>query len=283
MHRSLFWRKFQQHLVDLVSFCALIFAVGLMIWIIATLIWFGGKTLNWEFLTCVSKPYGIPNQGIGNALLGTFYITAFATLIAVPVGLLGGIYLAEFDRHSMFADWVRFSANVTMGIPSIVVGLFIYAIWVVPTGQFSGLAGSFALAIIMLPIILRTTEDMLLMVPDALREATLALGIPRWRGILKVICRSAMSGLITGILMSFARVSGETAPLLFTALWSYSWPYHFFTSPVANIPVLVTEYTTGSPFAERHAAGWGAALVMMMIILFINIGVRILFQKHAKN
>ncbi|MGL6196142.1 MAG: phosphate ABC transporter permease PstA [Thermoguttaceae bacterium] len=277
--KPLFYRQLKQRIVDLVSFCALLFAVGLMLWIIATLIYYGGKTISWKFLTAVSKPYGIPHQGIGNALLGTLYITLFSTLIAVPFGLASGIYLAEFDRHSYFAKCIRFGANVMMGIPSIVVGLFIYAIWVVPTGHFSGFAGSLALAVIMFPIILRTTEDMLLMVPDSNREAALALGIPRWRTTIKVVCRNARAGLITGILMAFARVSGETAPLLFTALWSDSWPRNFFTTPIANIPVLVTEYTTGSPFEARHAAGWGAALVMMIIILIINVGVRICFKR----
>lgn len=281
--RTLFWRKLNQRLMDVLSFSVLACAIGLMLWIIATLFYYGGKTISWEFLTSVSKPHGIPHQGIGNALLGTFYITAFATLIAVPLGLAAGIYLSEFDRHSYFAHSVRFGANVMMGIPSIVVGLFIYAIWVIPTGQFSGFAGSLALTVIMLPIIVRTTEDILLLVPDAQREAALALGIPRWRATIKVVCRSAKAGLITGILMAFARVSGETAPLLFTALWSHSWCQNFFTSPVANIPVLITEYTTGSPFEARHAAGWGAALIMMGIILVINVSVRTFFaaKKHA--
>ncbi|MGL4943042.1 MAG: phosphate ABC transporter permease PstA [Thermoguttaceae bacterium] len=279
MRRTLRIRKLQQSLVDAVALAALLLAVGLMVWILATLVYHGGKMISWEFLTAMSKPYGVPNQGIGNALLGTLTITLLATLITVPLGIGAGIYLSEIDRHSAFATAVRFGANVMMGIPSIVVGLFVYAVWVVPTGNFSGFAGSLALSVIMFPLILRTTEDMLRMVPDSLREASLSLGIPRWRATLTVICRSASSGLLTGILMAIARVSGETAPLLLTALWSHSWATHFFTSPVANIPVLVTEYTTGSPFASRHEAGWGAALVMMGIILILNIGVRIVFRK----
>ena len=160
------------------------------------------------------------------------------------------------------------------------MGLFVYALLVVPTGNFSGLAGTVALAIIMFPVVLRTTEDMLLMVPDTLRESALALGMSRMRATLCIVARSARNGLATGILLSLARVSGETAPLLFTALFADTWPEDFFTGPTASAPVLITEYTTNSPFESMHAMGWGAALVMAAFILIINIATRCIFHEN---
>ncbi|MDO5554759.1 MAG: phosphate ABC transporter permease PstA [Planctomycetia bacterium] len=277
--RGLILRKVQQKIFDAACLAAVTLSVALMFWIIATLFRHGFAVINWELLTEPSKPYGIPHQGIANALLGTVLITSVATLLAVPLGLAGGIYLAEYDRHSTLADLVRLSANVLMGIPSIVIGLFVYAVWVVPTGHFSGWAGSIALAIIMVPIILRTTEDMLLLVPDTMRESALALGISRWRTTLSVVCRSCRSGLVTGVLLAFARICGETAPLLFTALWSHSWPSAFFSTPVANMPVLITEYMTASPFEEQQKIGWAAATVMLAIILILNITLRTVFHR----
>ncbi len=275
-------RKLLDKIIQIVSFVALFIGVGAMIWIIGTVFYHGATVINWSFLTEQSKPYGVPDSGIANALLGTLFVSLGAAVIAIPISLAGGIYLAEFGRKSKFGNIIRFSANVMMGMPSVLVGLFIYALVVVPTGKFSGFAGSLALAIIMIPVILRTTEDMLCMVPDALREASLALGMTRCRATICIICRTAKGGLITGILLSIARVSGETAPLLFTALWSDSWPTGFFSAPTANMPVLITEYATNSPFAEQHAASWGAALIITGIVLIINITSRILFREKKR-
>lgn len=278
-HRSFYWRKQTDRAVRLLSIFALAVSVGGMIWILSTVIDRGISALSIDFLTESSKPYGTPESGIANALLGTIYMTFGAVVLSLPPGLAGGIYLAEFGKQSKLSTAIRFIANVMMGMPSILIGLFIYAIWVVPTGHFSGLAGSMSLAIIMIPVIIRTTEDMLGMIPDSLRESALALGMTRARATLAIVCRSARNGLLTGILLAVARVSGETAPLLFTALWSDSWPTGFFNHPTANIPVLITEYATNSPFEEVHAAGWGAALVMTALILLLNIGCRILFKE----
>ena len=266
-----------------VSLLALALSLGGMCWIVGTTVVRGAPVLSWAFLTESSKPFGIEPSGIANALLGTLLMTLAAAFFTLPPALCGGIWLAEYGKNSRLAQVVRFSANVMMGIPSILTGLFIYAIWVIPTGHFSGFAGSLALGIIMLPIILRTTEESLLLVPNPLREAALALGMRRWRVTLRIVCRSAQSGLVTGILLSLARVSGETAPLLFTALMSHSWPRHFFSEPVANVPVLMTEYTTNSPFAAMQAAGWGAALVMMTLLLALNIGVRFFFTRKEQK
>ncbi|MBQ8375558.1 MAG: phosphate ABC transporter permease PstA [Akkermansia sp.] len=278
--RSAIFRKAGNQLLNLAAVLSIALALGGMGWILATVFSHGWSALSLDFLTSVSKPYGEPGGGVANALLGTLLMTLGATVLAVPPALAGGIYLAEFGKGSKVADALRFCANVMMGLPSILVGLFVYALLVVPTGNFSGLAGTVALAIIMFPVVLRTTEDMLLMVPDTLRESALALGMSRMRATLCIVARSARNGLATGILLSLARVSGETAPLLFTALFADSWPEDFFTGPTASAPVLITEYTTNSPFESMHAMGWGAALVMAAFILIINIATRCIFHEN---
>ena len=278
--RPVFFRKLSNHLLNLFALGSICAALGGMGWILYTVIQNGVPVLCWEFLTAPSKPYGEPGAGVGNALLGTLLMTLGATLLSVPPALAGGIYLAEFGKNSRLADLLRFCANVLMGLPSILVGLFVYAMLVVTTGHFSGMAGTVALAIIMFPVILRTTEDMLLMVPDTLRESALVLGMSRMRATLCIVARSARNGLVTGILLSLARVSGETAPLLFTALFADTWPGGFFTEPTASAPVLITEYTTNSPFESMHAMGWGTALIMAAFILIINIATRCIFHEN---
>lgn len=279
-NRTAFFRKTADLLLNLAALLSISLALGGMGWILCTVFSHGCSALSWELLTAPSKPYGEAGAGVANALLGTLIMTAGATLLAVPPALAGGIYLAEFGKQSKVADALRFCANVMMGLPSILVGLFVYALLVVPSGHFSGLAGTVALAIIMFPVIMRTTEDMLLMVPDTLRESALALGMSRMRATLCIVARSARNGLATGILLSLARVSGETAPLLFTALFADAWPEDFFTGPTASAPVLITEYTTNSPFESMHAMGWGAALVMAAFILTINIATRCIFHEN---
>lgn len=279
--RKIYYRKFLSAAVTAISFACLLVALGAMCWIIATVVWYGGAKINFTFLFESSKPYGAMYGGIGNAILGTFIITLGAGAMALPPALAGGIYLSEFDRESRFAKSIQFGANVMMGIPSIVIGLFVYAAIVIPMGSFSGFAGSVALAIIMFPVILRTTEEMLAMIPDSLREAALALGMTRRQATLHILCRTARRGIITGVLMAFARVSGETAPLLFTALWSDSWPTGYFHSPTANLPVLITEYTANSPFQAQYAAGWGAALVVMTLMLVLNLSVRFIMRERV--
>ncbi len=280
--RPLFWRKTQDVLLGLFSLISIIIAVGGMGWILWTVLSHGAHVIDWQFLTAPSKPYGEIGAGIANALLGTLAITGAATLISVPPAIAAGIYLAEFGKQSRLANVLRFSANVMMGLPSIIVGLFVYVIIVIPTGNFSGFAGTVALAVIMFPVMMRTTEDMLAMVPDTLRESALALGMSRCRATLSIVARAARNGLVTGVLLSLARVSGETAPLLFTAMFADTWPTGYFTKPTANLPVLISEYTMNSPFEEMHAAGWGAALVIAGLILALNIATRCIFRdrKH---
>lgn len=277
--RGLFLRKLKNFTVIGVSAFGTVIAAVFLIWILWTILRNGAESLSVEFLTQPTKPYGVPGGGMLNAILGTALITLVATLLAVPAGMLGGVCLSEFARSSRFGNAVRFSANVMMGMPSIIVGLFIYTLIVMTTGRFSGFAGSVALAIIMFPVILRTTEDMLCMVPNALRESALAIGAPRWRITLAVVFRSAKSGLMTGVLLAVARVAGETAPLLFTALTSDAWPTGFFTQPTANLTVTMTEYATNSPFETMHIRAWGAALIITVAVLALNILCRTIFRE----
>lgn len=277
--RGLFLRKLKNFTVIGVSAFGTVIAAVFLIWILWTILRNGAESLSVEFLTQPTKPYGVPGGGMLNAILGTALITLVATLLAVPAGMLGGVCLSEFARNSRFGNAVRFSANVMMGMPSIIVGLFIYTLIVMTTGRFSGFAGSVALAIIMFPVILRTTEDMLCMVPNALRESALAIGAPRWRITLAVVFRSAKSGLMTGVLLAVARVAGETAPLLFTALTSDAWPTGFFTQPTANLTVTMTEYATNSPFQTMHIRAWGAALIITAAVLALNILCRTIFRE----
>ena len=272
--RGLFLRKLKNFTVIGVSAFGTVIAAVFLIWILWTILRTGAESLSVEFLTQPTKPYGVPGGGMLNAILGTALITLVATLLAVPAGMLGGVCLSEFARSSRFGNAVRFSANVMMGMPSIIVGLFIYTLIVMTTGRFSGFAGSVALAIIMFPVILRTTEDMLCMVPNALRESALAIGAPRWRITLAVVFRSAKSGLMTGVLLAVARVAGETAPLLFTALTSDAWPTGFF-----NLTVTMTEYATNSPFETMHIRAWGVALIITAAVLALNILCRTIFRE----
>ena len=198
--RGLFFRKAVDRAVQIGSIAAVAFAIGSMAWILVTVFQYGKGAFSWSFLVNPSRPYGVADGGIANALLGTAAITLGAALLALPPALLAGIALAEFKEYRKLGAVLRFSANVMMGMPSVLVGLFVYMIWVVPTGHFSGFAASLALAILMFPVVMRTTEDMLCMVPDSLREAALALGMTRARACLEVVCRAARGGLLTGML-----------------------------------------------------------------------------------
>ena len=257
-------------------------ALFLMAWIFFVIVREGVGALSVEFLTSPSKPYGEAHAGIANALLGTVLITAGAAALAIAPALAAGIYLAEFGGDGRFASSVRFAVNALMGVPSVIVGLFVYGILVATTGHFSGFAGSVALAILMFPVVVRTTEDQLASVPDTLRESGLALGATRACVTLSLLCRAAKNGLLTGILLAIARVSGETAPLLFTALFADAWPTNFFTGPTPSAPVFITNATMDSPFEEMHRMGWGAALVVAFAILSLNVAVRALARERKR-
>lgn len=280
--RPPYFRKACNALLGLLSLISIVLAIGCMAWVLCTVCARGFSVLSADFLTSPCKPYGEEGAGIGNALVGTLLITGGAALLAVPPAMAAGIYMAEYGNGSRWAAFLRSAANIMMGLPSILIGLFVYVIIVVPSGHFSGLAGTVALAVIMFPIIMRTTEDMLNMVPPALRESALALGMTRMRATLCILTRAAKNGLATGVLLALARVSGETAPLLFTAMFAYSSPSGYFREPTANLPVLINEYTMNSPFESMHEIGWGAALVISIIILTVNIITRILFREQSR-
>lgn len=282
-YKSLFFRKLKNGLFSIFSFFAIAASLFLIGWILFEIVKNGAGAISWDFLTNPSKPYGIPDAGISNAIIGTILITLAAATISIAPAMLAGIYLSEFGKNKKHADIIRFGANVMMGVPSILVGLFVYMTVVVPSGNFSGLAGGIALAIIMFPIIMRTTEDMMAMVPNHLREASLALGMTKARSTLCIVCRSAKNGLITGILLAIARVGGETAPLLFTALFCDGAIQNFFTKPTANMPVLIAEYATNSPFEEMHKSAWGASLIIILAILAINVSTRILLREKKNG
>lgn len=252
-------------MVRLLSGLAALFGIAMLGWILGTVILKGSGAINWEFFTELPAPPGLPGGGLANAILGTLYITFLAVLIGVPIGLASGIWLAEFGKDSKLAESVRFGANLLMGTPSIIIGVFVFVLMVLTTGHFSGLAGAVALALIMLPVIARTTEDMLALVPSALREAALALGVPRWKATLGVVFRAAKTGLLTGTLLAVARVSGETAPLLFTALNSPYWPSSI-NEPTANLTVTIYNYAM-SPYVDWQSLAWGASLLITISVL----------------
>ena len=272
-------RKLINRMVQVIATSASAVGIFFLGWILYEVIGRGLAALNWDFFTKLPKPPMTPGGGLANAMLGTLLMTLLATLIGVSTGMAAGIYLAEFGKHSRLGACVRFTVNVLMGIPSIIIGLFVYSILVLPFKHFSGYAGGVALAILMFPVVARTTEDMLGLVPSALREAAFCIGAPRWLATLTIIFRAAKNGLITGVLLSVARVSGETAPLLFTALNS---PYLLksLNEPTANLTVTIYQYAM-SPYRDWNQMAWGASLVIMATVLALNVVARF-FVKEAK-
>ncbi|PYX27951.1 MAG: phosphate ABC transporter permease PtsA [Acidobacteria bacterium] len=228
------------------------------------LVYRGVGSINWAFLTQTPKPVGEPGGGMANAIVGSAFILGIASILGVPIGVGAGIYLAEFGRHR-FGDAIRFTADVLNGVPSIVIGIVAYSIVVLYQRHFSALAGGVALAIMMIPTITRTTEEMLLLVPQALREASYGLGIPRWRTTLSITLRTATSGVITGIMLAFARVAGETAPLLFTAFGNQYWNLHA-EQPTAALPLQIYVYAN-SPYDDWHRQAWAGSFVLIILIV----------------
>lgn len=239
--------------------------LGSILW---TLLSQGLGAINLDIFTQMTPPPG-SKGGLANAIYGSFAMTLIATVIATPVGILAGTYLAEYGRGSKIAQVAIFINDILLAAPSIIVGLFIYAILVVPFKHFSGYSGAIALAVIAIPVINRTTQDMLALVPDAMREAAAALGAPRWKVMTAVIWRSARSGILTGVLLAIARISGETAPLLFTALNNQFWTADL-SQPIANLPVVIFQFAM-SPYDDWQRLAWGGALIITVTILLLNI------------
>ncbi len=265
------YRKFKSDSMMAITVSASILTLIPLFLVLGYLLTKGVASLNWAFFTHMPAPVGEKGGGMANAIVGTLEVVGIACLIGVPIGVGAGLYLAA-NRASQFTNWVRFSADVLMGVPSIVVGIFAYAVIVRPFGGFSTLAGSVALAAIMIPLVTRTTEEMVLLVPPELREASLALGVPHWRTTLSVVARTALSGITTGVILAVARVSGETAPLLFTAFGNRFWSTSLF-HPINTLTVQVYTYAI-SPFADWQRQAWAGALVLTGIILALELGVR---------
>jgi phosphate transport system permease protein len=271
MSPRLRWRKFVSGvMLTMTGVCALI-AVSVLFFILGYLVYHGGRSINWDFFTKLPAPVGETGGGMANAIVGSAKLLLLASLIGVPIGFLGAIYLAEFSGRRV-AFVVRYAADLLNGVPSIVIGIFAYALVVLPFKHFSTLAGGFALGLMMIPITLRSTEDFLLAVPRALREAAMALGASKWKTIATVIVPAAYRGILTAILLAFARVAGETAPLLFTALgnrfWSPGW-----NQPTASLPVAIFNYAV-APYEDWHRQAWAGGLVLLVLILVINIVAR---------
>lgn len=272
-------RKLINYSVLALSSAAAVVGLLMLSWILGDVAIRGAGAINWDFFTELPTPPGDGGGGVANAIVGTFLMTVIATLIAVPFGVLAGTYLAEFGKHTYVGTAARFVSDILVSAPSIVVGVFVYLLLVKNMGNFSGWAGAVALAIIMLPVITRTTEEMLRLVPKEMRESALALGSPYWKMLVRVIYRSAASGMITGIMLAVARVAGETAPLLFTALNSPYW-MHSINEPMANMTVSLFNYAM-SPYDDWHLKAWGMAFLITVSVLVVTIITRVTLHRRS--
>ena len=263
--------------LGLITMAALIVTVPLFL-ILGTVVVRGVGALNWAFLTQIPKPIGEQGGGMGNAIAGSILLLGFASLIGVPLGIGAGVFLAEYGRNK-FGNAVRFTADALNGVPSVVIGMTAWALVVVPQKHFSLLAGSVALGIMMIPVISRTTEEVLLLVPQSIREAALGLGIPKWRTILSVVLRTASAGIVTSIMLAFARIAGESAPLMFTAFGNEFWNMSP-NEPVASLPLQIYKYAI-QPYEQAHAQAWTAALVLISMIVLTVIVFRFIVGRGA--
>ncbi|MBZ5658239.1 MAG: phosphate ABC transporter permease PstA [Acidobacteriia bacterium] len=270
------WRRIVDRVMTGVAVLTVILVLLPLCAIFAYLVYKGIASINWAFLTQTPKPVGEPGGGMANAIVGSMVILGIASLLGVPLGIGAGIYLSEYGRNR-YGDAVRFISDVLNGVPSIVIGLVAYAIVVMRQKHFSALAGGVALAIMMVPTIARTTEQMLLLVPQAIREAAYGLGVSRWRTTLSITLRTATSGVITGVMLAFARIAGETAPLLFTALGNQYWNWKT-DQPIAALSLQIYTYAN-SPFDEWHRQAWAGALVLIILIVGAVSAVRIAVRR----
>lgn len=271
------WRKIKSSLMITLSVCCALIAIIPLFIILFYTIKQGISSVNWDFFTQMPKPAGETGGGMANALVGTGILIALASIIGLPVGILSGIYLSEKSK-TIFAKTVRFLTEVLNGIPSIVIGVVAYIIVVLPMKRFSAIAGGFALGILMIPLVTRTTEEMMNLIPHSYREAALGLGIPRWKTTLFIILPAAFKGILTGILLSIARAAGETAPLLFTALGNRFWSTQL-DQPIASLTVFIYDYAK-APFEDWNRQAWAAALVLIVLIMIINILFRFVTRRR---
>ncbi|HUN51444.1 MAG TPA: phosphate ABC transporter permease PstA [Candidatus Sulfotelmatobacter sp.] len=274
-------RTLSRRLVNRINLAASVAVTGLGLLILAlilvTLLQHGLAAVSPKLFTGMTAPPGAANGGLLNAIVGSLLITVLAIVIGTPIGIMAGTYLAEFGVGSPLAAVIRFINDILLSAPSILIGLFIYQVAVVPSGHFSGWAGALSLALIAIPVVVRTTEDMLLLVPAGLREAAIALGAPRWRVVVQVSYRSAQAGILTGVLLAVARISGETAPLLFTALNNQFWTTNL-NAPMANLPTVIFQFAL-SPYEDWQRLAWAGALLITVSVLALSIVARLLVRR----
>ena len=271
-------RRITDHVMTGVALLTVFLVLAPLVAIFGYLVYRGVGAIDWAFLTQTPKPVGEAGGGMANAIVGSLLILGIASLIGVPFGVGAGIYLAEFGQNQL-GRVIRFTADVLNGVPSIVIGIVAYGLVVLPQGHFSALSGGVALGIMMVPTICRTTEEMLLLVPQALREAAYGLGVPRWRTTLSIVLRTATSGVITGIMLAFARVAGETAPLLFTALGNTFWSLRS-DQPIAALPLQIYVYAN-SPYDDWHRQAWAGSLVLIILIVGAVAAVRYVVRRGS--
>ena len=276
------WRNFKNAVVQVTTFVCAILVVMPLVLVFYHLVKQGFSSINWDFFTQLPKPVGESGGGMANAIVGSLVLLAQAAVLGVPIGVLGGVFLSEYGGTKL-NWWIRFAADILNGVPSITWGIVVWGLLVVRMHTFSALAGGVVLGLIVIPLVMRTTEEVLQLVPGGYREAALALGIAKWRTIVQIVVRTGLKGIVTGVLLALARVAGETAPLLFTAFGNHFWT-HKLTDPISAMPLQIFTYAI-SPYDDWHRQAWAGALVLLLFVLAINVGVRFLtrdrFQRHA--
>ena len=272
------WRKVKNKVMQVLALACALLVVAPLGLILAHLLNWGFSSLNLAFFTHLPKPVGEAGGGMANAIVGTFALLGLGSVVGVPVGVLGGVYLAEYG-FSQLNGWIRFSADILNGVPSIIWGIVVYAMIVLPMKGFSALAGATVLGFMMIPMVMRTTEEVLLLVPRSYREAGLALGISHWRVVVQIVMPTAMKGITTGVLLALARMAGETAPLLFTAFGNRFWS-HQLTDPIAALPLQIFNYAI-SPYDDWHRQAWAGALLLLLLVGGINVVVRVLTRDRV--
>jgi phosphate transport system permease protein len=276
MSARIVWRKSVNVVMLSLTGIAALGVVSVLFFILGYLVWNGGTSLNWAFFTQLPKPVGETGGGMANAIVGSLKLLLLAAVMGLPVGLMAGVYLAEFGGKT-FSFVIRYTNDLLNGVPSIVIGIFAYSLVVLPVKHFSALAGGVALAIMVVPVTVRSTEEFLKSVPGNMREAAMALGASKWRTIATVVLPAASGGILTGMLLALARVAGETAPLLFTAFsnryWGQGWG-----QPIASLPVMIYTYAI-APYDDWHRQAWAAGLVLLALVLFSNLGARFILAR----
>src|SRR5438874_5036698 len=271
------WRQLKNFMVQALTCACALLVIAPLALVFFHLARSGVGSVNLDFFTHLPKPVGEAGGGMANAIVGTFVLLGVASLIGVPVGVLGGVFLSEYGS-SRLNWWIRFAADILNGVPSIIWGIVVYALVVMPMKTFSAWAGGIVLGLIMIPLIMRTTEEVLLLVPNGYREAALALGIVQWRAVVQIVVRTALKGIVTGVLLATARVAGETAPLLFTAFGNRFWA-HSLSQPIAAMPLQIFSYAI-SPYDDWHRQAWAGALVLLLLVSLINVSVRVLTRER---